>query len=407
MRNEKRFTWKSLRVGVFTLVSLVVLMVLLLNATGNFNPFEKKFRLRAQFTSADGLREGAQVHLAGVQIGKVESVRFLAPERPDAANIEAIFNVSGELDGRPIYERIRGDSTAQLIAANLLGNDKFINITPGTINASPIAENAVLPSTVAVSVNQLTESANGVAVNLNKIAEPLAQVAEKANRGEGTLGKLVNDETLYSNLNATVGEAKLTVMQMQNLVDQARRGNGTAGKLLNDPQLYDNLNRTVAQLDSISKDLRGGRGTAGKLLNDEELYNDARSAIQDVRDTINGAKPSIERLNQITANLESVSKDLSEGRGTAGKFLRDEALYDDVRRTLVKVDSATSRLDSIMSDAQSGKGTIGKLLTDETLYNNVNQTAANVNQLSTEGTKLLYDFRQNPKKYLRIKLSLF
>lgn len=49
----------------------------------------------------------------------------------------------------------------------------------------------------------------------------------------------------------------------------------------------------------------------------------------------------------------------------------------------------------------------GKLINDETLYNNLNQTASNVNQLSSEGTKLIYDFRQNPKKYLRIKLSLF
>ena len=61
----------------------------------------------------------------------------------------------------------------------------------------------------------------------------------------------------------------------------------------------------------------------------------------------------------------------------------------------------------MITDAQAGKGTIGKLVTDETLYNNINQTASNVNQLSSEGTKLIYDFRQNPKKYLRIKLSLF
>jgi phospholipid/cholesterol/gamma-HCH transport system substrate-binding protein len=61
----------------------------------------------------------------------------------------------------------------------------------------------------------------------------------------------------------------------------------------------------------------------------------------------------------------------------------------------------------MLSDAQAGKGTIGKLVTDETLYNSINQTASNVNQLSSEGTKLIYDFRQNPKKYLRIKLAIF
>jgi phospholipid/cholesterol/gamma-HCH transport system substrate-binding protein len=61
----------------------------------------------------------------------------------------------------------------------------------------------------------------------------------------------------------------------------------------------------------------------------------------------------------------------------------------------------------LLADAQGGKGTIGKLITDETLYNNINQTTANINQITTEGTKLIYDFRQNPKKYLTVRFSLF
>nr|MBA2737830.1 hypothetical protein [Pyrinomonadaceae bacterium] len=84
-----------------------------------------------------------------------------------------------------------------------------------------------------------------------------------------------------------------------------------------------------------------------------------------------------------------------------------EQLYEDARVTLARFNSTATKLDTLIGDAQSGKGTIGKLLTDETLYNNVNQTASNINQLSSEGTKLIYDFRQNPKKFLRIKLSIF
>ena len=75
--------------------------------------------------------------------------------------------------------------------------------------------------------------------------------------------------------------------------------------------------------------------------------------------------------------------------------------------TLARFNSTATRIESMITDAQAGKGTIGKLVTDDTLYNSINQTASNVNQLSSEGTKLIYDFRQNPKKYLRIKLSLF
>ena len=88
-------------------------------------------------------------------------------------------------------------------------------------------------------------------------------------------------------------------------------------------------------------------------------------------------------------------------------MLKDEQLYDDARNALARFNSTATRLEAIIADAQGGKGTLGKLLTDETLYNNINQTASNVNQFSSETTKLIYDFRQNPKKYLRIKVSLF
>ncbi len=62
--------------------------------------------------------------------------------------------------------------------------------------------------------------------------------------------------------------------------------------------------------------------------------------------------------------------------------------------------TTAERIDNIVAAAQRGEGTVGKLLTDEAFY-------SNVNQLSSEGVKLIYDFRQNPKKYLTIKFQLF
>ena len=78
------------------------------------------------------MREGAEVQLAGVHIGKVEEVRMLPPDSAEDEKIEAIMNVVQKLDGRPITDRIRTDSTAQLVAMSLLANDKMINISPGS-----------------------------------------------------------------------------------------------------------------------------------------------------------------------------------------------------------------------------------------------------------------------------------
>src|SRR5687768_16508261 len=108
----KTLSFSHLRVGLFVFFGLAVLGFLIINATGDFNPFEKKMRLRARFATAAGLREGAEVQLAGVHIGKVEEVRMLPPDSPEDERIEAVMNIVENIDGRPITERIRTDSTA-------------------------------------------------------------------------------------------------------------------------------------------------------------------------------------------------------------------------------------------------------------------------------------------------------
>jgi phospholipid/cholesterol/gamma-HCH transport system substrate-binding protein len=397
---QRNLGFSQLRVGIFVLFGLAVLAFLILNATGDFNPFEKKLHLKAQFADADGLREGAEVQLAGVHIGKVDSVSLLPPDSSEAAKVEAVMTVERNFGGRPISERIRTDSIAQLAATSLLANDKMINISPGTQKGSAVAENDILKTTTAMSINKLTETGNELLGQINKLSVPANEILQKANRGEGTLGRIVNDESLYRNLDATLGETKLTISKLQTTIDKVNRGQGSAGKLLNDPELYNSLNRTVGKLESISTDLRAGRGTAGKLLSNDELYNDTRAAIADLR-------VSAEKINGITDDLKVITGDLKEGRGTAGKLLQDEQLYEDTRATLAKLNVSADKFNLILDDARSGKGTIGKLLTDETLYNNVNQTTSNINQITTESTKLIYDFRQNPKKYLTIKFKLF
>ncbi|HEX8288230.1 MAG TPA: MlaD family protein [Pyrinomonadaceae bacterium] len=406
-KTQKNLSLSQLRVGIFVLVAILVLGFLILNSTGEFNPFEKKLHLRARFLTADGLRENAEVQLAGIPIGKVEEVRFLPPDSGVPEKIEALFSVTENLDGRPINERIRTDSTAQLVALSLLANDKMINITPGTATGAPVPENHVLNSTTTMSINQLTQTGNDLLQQINKLSVPANEILSKANRGEGTLGRLVNDESLYRNLDTAVAETRLTVVKLQTTLDKVNRGGGTAGKLLNDPELYNSLNRTVEQLESISRDLRAGRGSAGKFLTDDALYNETRAAVSDLRGSIQELKPTFERLNKIAGDIDLITADLSQGKGSAGKFLKDEQLYEEARNSIARFNSTAERFDVLIGDVQSGKGTIGKLLTDEALYNNANQTAANINQLTTEGTKLIYDFRQNPKKYLRIKFSIF
>ena len=393
MPTKKNIGFSQLRVGLFTLAALLVLAFLILNATGDFNPFEKKMRLKVRFPAADGLREGAEVQLAGVPVGKVENVRLLPPDDPDDAKVEAKLAISQTFEGKPISERIRTDSTARLMAVSVLSNDKLIDISPGTVKGEPVEEGHILDARSATGINQLTETGNDLLQQINKLAIPANEILNKANRGEGTLGRVINDDSLYKNLDSSVAEAKVTMVKLQNILDEVKSGNGTASKLLNDPELYNKLNNTVAQLEAVSTDLHNGKGTAGKLLTDDGLYNDVRGGMAELRTAVNELRGTMKNLDEVAVQIKGIAGDLNAGKGTAGKLLKDDALYTEVRASL-------SKLDNILGGAQSGKGTIGKLITDDSLYNNLNV-------FSAESTQMIKDFRQNPKKYLTIQLKLF
>lgn len=378
--SKKTIGFSELRVGLLVLAGIGILIVLILNASGDLNPFARKLHLKAQFDTADGLRKGSDVKLAGVRVGKVDEIVLLAPSSdPKAPKVEVRMSVDGKIDGRPAGDRIRTDSTAQLVAPGLLGNEKIINITPGTALGGPASENQTLPASTANSFTDLASSGNDLIERLNKISDDVKEITKNIREGKGTLGRVVTDEALYNNLNSTIQET-------QDLIVRIKSGEGTAGKLVNDPELYNNLNATITDLRSISNNLKAGRGTAGKLLTDEQLYNDARSAIA--------------RLNQTADQVNLIVEDVRAGKGTAGKLFTDEKLYDDTRMAINRFNTTAERIDAVVAKAQRGEGTVGKLLNDEQLYNNVNQ-------LSGEGVKLIYDFRQNPKKYLTVKFELF
>ncbi|MFN2454566.1 MAG: MlaD family protein [Pyrinomonadaceae bacterium] len=378
---KKTVGLNELRVGLFVVGAIAVLIFLILNASGDISFFEHKAHVRTQLGNADGLRPGSEVRLAGVRVGKVDEIKLLPPSPdPAAPKVEAKLALDSKIDGVPVSDRVRSDSTVQLGSPGLLGNDKLINITPGTSAGQPIKENDLLRAApTGGSIADLTASGADLTKQLNEVAAQLTEITRKVNEGPGTASRLLNDEALYNNLNATIRET-------QGIISQVKSGQGSAGKFLNDPALYNSLNSTTAQLEAIAVDLRRGRGTAGKLFTDEALYNNANATIA--------------RLNQSVDKVDAIIADLRAGRGTAGKLLTDEAVYNDARAAIARFNTTAERLDSVIAGAQRGEGTVGKLLTDDQLY-------SNVNQISSEGVKLIYDFRQNPKKYLTIKFELF
>ena len=378
--SKQSVSFRQLRVGIFVLVTIVILIFLVLNASGDINPFSRKLHLKSRFVDANGLRDGSEVRLAGVKVGKVEKITLLPPsDVPNAPRVEALLTIDSTIDGQPASQRIRSDSTAQQGSPSLLGNEMLINITPGTAAGSPVQEGAILPSSSSNTVNDFATSGTDLAQRLSKLSDEISGIVKDVKGGKGTVGRLFNDEALYNNLNATIRET-------EDVMTQVRSGNGSAGRFINDPALYNNANEIAVSMKAIAADLRAGRGTAGRLLTDDELY---------VR-----INRTADRLDKAVDQVNGIITDINAGHGTLGKLIKDEQVYNDARAAIARFNTTAERIDNLVAAAQRGEGTVGKLLNDDTLY-------TNVNQLSSEGVKLIYDFRQNPKKYLTIKFELF
>src|SRR5204862_3459389 len=150
-KSTRNIVLSELRVGLLVFIALAVLIVLVLNASGELNPFKSHLHLRARFSDANGLREGSDVKLAGVKIGKVDRIRLLSPSEVGTTSnpqkIEAFLTIDTKIDGVPATDRIRSDSTAQQAAPSILGSEMIVNITPGTPLGQAVKENDLLTST--------------------------------------------------------------------------------------------------------------------------------------------------------------------------------------------------------------------------------------------------------------------
>lgn len=365
---RQKTTMSELRVGILVVATITILIIFILGVSGGIPFFKHNATYRTRFAAADGLKDGDEVRLAGKLVGKVDSVEFAAvPTSKDEKPIIVVMVV----DAKEVEGRIRRDSQAVLAQQGFLG-DRVIDITTGTKGAEPIPDGGEIPSADQQGLAQIFSGASDILVQFNTVGKQLQELMDNINQGKGTIGKLLHDDAFYVNLNRAV-------LEFQDIGARVGKGNGTIARLLNDPKLYDDLRGATSNVQGIVADVRAGKGTLGKLITDEQFYKQANEVLA--------------KFNSTTEKLDKIAGDIEAGRGSLGKFIKDEKLHDDTQAAIASFRNISDRLDK-------GEGSAGKLLRDDKLYNNLNQTTA-------EMVKMLYDFRQNPKKYLSIKLSLF
>jgi phospholipid/cholesterol/gamma-HCH transport system substrate-binding protein len=346
MPRTRSLAWSELKLGIIVVTAIVLAAFFAFMVGGEGGLPWQRYHLKTRFPNVQGLKSGAVVRLAGVEVGQVSDVQFVG------AQVEVTLEVSED-----VQDKITEQSRAMIGSISLLGETAIDINTVGLGKAIPdwgYIQSARTPGQIA----EVAEQANAGIVEITNLLKDIRS-------GKGTIGKLFTDEQVYRDFAALTSSADRVV---QNL----NRGHGTLGKLLNDEQAYRSLQASLDDLATMTRRINAGEGSLGKLLKDDQL---ARS------------------LTSTTANFDKISGGLSRGEGTAGKLLTDEALYK-------RLDAVTGRLDTLLTRLNDGQGTAGQLLQDKRLYENMNGVV-------TDMRSLLVEIKKDPKKFLNVKVSIF
>ena len=327
------------KVGLFFLAALILLAVMV-ELVEDWRPFEDQYAYLAYFNSSVGLKVGDPVRIAGVDVGKVKKIGI------EDSHVRVDFYVNR--DGS-----IREDSKAQIRQTNMLGG-VFLGLDFGTESSKLLPPGSKVRTEDATNIDQLLSNLDR---NQDRVLRPLGDLVDesseplssavnrlesivtKIDKGEGTLGRLVNNPALYDEMTDMSTRLNLLLARLD-------KGEGTLGKLIADPALYDNLNHTMVNLADLSDQIKSGEGTLGKLLADDRLYDEIAKAV---------------------ANLNEITDKLNQGQGSLGKLLQDEVLYDNLSDGMARINSIAGKIDD-------GHGTLGRLINEDDLYRDAKTT---------------------------------
>ena len=345
MPRTRSLAWSELKIGLMSVFALFVATAFIFLLTGSNGFFWQRYSIKTVFPDVAGLKEGAPVRVAGVEVGTVEAVEFVGDR------VEVHMQVLKE--NRP---RITTTSFATLGSVSLLG-EAAVDITASSGGTS-IPDWGYVPSKRSTGFTTVTDTATAS-------LEEATALMQDLRAGKGTLGRLFTDEQLYRELTTLVTSAEAVANNMN-------QGRGTIGRLMNDPAAARSLEGSLENLQVMTARIRAGEGSLGKLLNDDSLATSLKSA---------------------TGNLDSFTGRINRGEGTLGKLATDQELYN-------RLNSVSDRLDKVVASLQQGEGTAGQLLRDKELYENMNGTMV-------ELRNLVAAIRKDPKRFLNVRVSLF
>jgi phospholipid/cholesterol/gamma-HCH transport system substrate-binding protein len=201
------------RLGAFIIGTLAVLAIGVFIIGSKEYLFSSTYKLKAQFKNVVGLAEGADVQVGGVHSGTVTGIEL--PRKP-GDEVTVVMELA-----KTTHEIIKRDSIASIETEGLLGN-QFLAISFGTAGQPEVRDGETIQSTPPLEMADLLVKASGIldssqaaVQNVTMATAHLNSVSTKIDSGQGTVGALVNDKQLYSDLEQTTTTLHATMLQAQ------------------------------------------------------------------------------------------------------------------------------------------------------------------------------------------------
>jgi phospholipid/cholesterol/gamma-HCH transport system substrate-binding protein len=194
---------QTFRLGLFIVAGLAILAVGVFLIGGNESLFQRTYRVNATFHNVSGLSEGADVRVGGIHKGTVKHIDL--PHDPSGSVTVAMILAKGTSDV------VKQDSVASIASEGLVG-DKYVEVSFGSPGAQGVKDGGTIESAPPIDIsdllsktNQIMDTAKEAVQNVAATADNLDAVTSKINQGEGTVGSLINDKSMYKQ--ATAGAA--------------------------------------------------------------------------------------------------------------------------------------------------------------------------------------------------------
>ena len=302
MKSKQR---KSLIVGIFVTLGLTIFIVAIYLVGKKENLFGSPVTIAAIFEDVQGLREGDNVRMSGIDIGTVRSLSFMEDNR-----VYTEMNLKAD---QVMF--VKKDSRVTIGTEGLMGS-KVVMIIPGTATSSPVSEYDTLTTVEQVNIDDILFEVNKSSENIAIVSNELISITRKINRGDGIFGKIFTDTTLTQNLDDATRNISYITENLYGLSEQVSSGQGIVGKLFADTTLTNEIGVAGQNIDEITNNLREitekinkGEGIFGRMFTDTALTKNLYLSSRNLQETSRSMMLLAERMNNDSSALNLLIDD--------------------------------------------------------------------------------------------------